>query len=310
MSHAPARGWYTFDSMARTQTLEPSTTPSDVARAPLPLARVPRELWIAWAAVAAAFFPIFRSWVRDWMVDPNYSQGFLIPLISVFLAYRALRQPATIPSSSKRSSVVGAILVVLGLLAYLAGTGGSESFTTRTGFVLTWLGAAWWIAGPSLGRLFTVPTLFLFFSIPIPAVIYYNVAVPLQSFAAVVASSVLQGVGVPVARDGNTLLLPGVALEVADACSGIRSLTVLLALGALWAYLEKGSAFRRGLLFAATIPLAVLGNAIRVSITVLGVYLFGPWFAEGTAHEMTGIVVFLVTMGGLFLLARALRTSS
>jgi len=294
--------------MARTEVIQPQATSAPSWSAPL--ARIPRDLWIAWAVVALAFAPIFPDWTRDWVIDPNYSQGFLIPLISVFLAYRALRRPPEAPEApGARIPVPGIVLVAAGLLAYLLGTGGSEIFTMRTGFVLTWLGTAWWIGGAPLGRLLTVPTLFLFFSIPIPAVIYYNVAVPLQTFAAIAASTVLQGVGVPVARDGNTLLLPGVALEVADACSGIRSLTVLLALGALWAYLEKGSVARRILLFAGTVPLAVLGNAVRVSITVLGVYLFGTWFAEGAAHEATGLVVFLVTLGGLFVLSRVFRTA-
>jgi len=270
---------------------------------------IPRDLWIAWAAVAVAFAPAFKPWVTDWWTDPNYSQGFLIPFISVFLGVRALRRAGDALFAKERPSWVGMALVLCGLLAYLVGTGGSEFFTTRTGFVLTWLGAVWWIAGARLGRLLTVPTLFLFFSIPLPSVLYYNISVPLQSIAAGAASAVLQVVGVPVARDGNTLLLPGIALEVADACSGIRSLTVLLALGALWAYVEPGKPFRRAILFASTVPLAVLGNAVRVSLTVLGVYLFGPSLAEGAVHEALGLVVFAVTLGGLFLLSKVLRTS-
>jgi exosortase len=281
-----------------------------------PARRVPRDLWIAWGITAAAFFPIFGPWVRDWQTDPNYSQGFLIPIISVFLAARALRQgeregAGTVAAGTavQGFSWVGVVLVLFGLMAYLLGTGGSESFTTRTGFVLTWLGAVWWIAGAGLGRLLTVPILFLLFSVPIPSVIYFNIAVPLQNIAARVASGVLHGVGVPLTRDGNTLLLPGATLEVADACSGIRSLTVLLALGALWAYLEKGKPLRRALLFAGTVPLAVLGNAVRVTLTALGVYLLGPWIAEGAAHEATGLVVFAVTLAGLYLLSKILRTS-
>src|SRR5207248_1740179 len=158
-------------SSSETQTFEPSTlgrTTPEGRSAPgwsAPLARIPRELWIAWAAVAIAFFPIFKSWTRDWAIDPNYSQGFLIPWISLFLAARALRRVPTPLAPRERFSMIGAVLVVAGLLAYLAGTGGSEAFTTRTGFVLTWLGAAWWIAGPSLGRPLAVPTLFLLFSI-------------------------------------------------------------------------------------------------------------------------------------------------
>ena len=288
------------------------TSASDAPRSWIaPARRIPRDLWIAWGITAAAFVPIFGPWIRDWGTDPNYSQGFLIPIISVFLAARALRQEereGTV-AGTQGFSWVGVALVLLGLAAYLLGTGGSESFTTRTGFVLTWLGAAWWIAGARLGRLLTVPTLFLLFSIPIPSVIYFNIAGPLQNIAARVAAGALQGVGVPLTRDGNTLLLPGATLEVADACSGIRSLTVLLALGALWAYLERGKPIRRALLFASTVPLAVLGNAVRVTLTALGVYLVGSWVAEGAAHEAMGLVVFAVTLAGLYLCSKLLRTS-
>ena len=270
-----------------------------------PLKRIPRELWIAWSATAIVFLPIFRSWVGDWKEDPNYSQGFLIPLISMFLAVRALRHSTPSTGTGEGRGWVGPAVVLFGLVAYILGTGGSELFTVRSGFVLTWLGAAWWIAGPAMGRLLAIPTLFLLFSIPIPSVLYYNIAVPLQTFAAMAATFVLQVGGVPVQRDGNTLLLPGTALEVADACSGIRSLTVLLALGALWAHLERGSVLRRMALFGCTLPLAVLGNAVRVSLTCLGVYLAGTWVAEGAAHDTMGLVVFLVTLGGLHLIARA-----
>ena len=272
------------------------------------LARLPRDLWIAWAVTAIAFLPVFPNWARDWKIDPNYSQGFLIPLISVYLAVRALRLEPPDPARKVGASWIGPTLVLLGLAAYVVGTGGSEFFTTRSGFVLAWLGAAWWVGGPRIGRLLSVPTLFLLFSIPVPAVLYYNISVPLQTIAAMAATMALKVAGVPVARDGNTLLLPGTVLEVADACSGIRSLTVLLALGALWAYLERGRAARRALLFACAIPLAVLGNAVRVSLTCLGVYLLGPWVAEGAAHDAMGLVVFLVTLSGLFVLSRIWRT--
>lgn len=276
-----------------------------------PLRTVPRDLWIAWSATFVAFLPIYRPWVVDWQIDPNYSQGFLIPLISIYLALRALKDhPDRLSNRPGGAAWIGALLVAIGLAGYVFGTGGAESFTARTGFVLTWLGAAWWIAGGSLGRLLAVPTLFLLFSVPVPAVIYYNLSVPLQTVAAISASLFLKGVGVPAVRDGNMILLPGTALEVADACSGIRSLTVLLALGALWAHLARGSAARRAILFACTIPLAVLGNGVRVSLTSLGVYIFGPSVAEGATHEAMGLVVFLVTLTGLYAVSRILKTDA
>lgn len=189
----------------------------------------------------------------------------------------------------------------------MLGTAGAEFFTSRASFVLTFLGATWWFAGAALGAFLTVPILFLLFSVPIPSVIYFNISLPLQGFASFAAANTLRLLGVPLVAEGNILHVPGGALEVADACSGIRSLTVLLALGALWAYTSRGGALRRAALLACTIPLAVLGNAVRVSFTAIGFLAFGPSITEGTLHETMGLVVFAVTLGGLAVASRLLR---
>src|SRR5438552_18278549 len=98
--------------MVESQVFEQSGSPPPVGASWL--GRVRRDLWIAWGATALVFFPIFRGWIRDWIVDPNYSQGFLIPLISVFLAARALRRGGAALEARVEFSALGVGLVVLG----------------------------------------------------------------------------------------------------------------------------------------------------------------------------------------------------
>jgi exosortase len=269
---------------------------------------VPGAVWTAWAATALAFLPIYKRWVGDWFTDPNYSQGFLVPLIAVYLGARELQKRLHAPARDAGEGVAwtGLAICLAGFAAYLLGTGGAEDFTTRTGFILTLLGATWWLGGRALGASLAVPILFLLFSVPIPAVLYCAVAVPMQSFAAAMGAGLLHIIGVPVAREGNSLLLPGMALEVAEACSGIRSLTVLLALSALWAYLLRGRAVWRLLIFAAAVPLAILGNGVRVFLVAMVAYLSNAKAMEGTPHEVLGFVVFLVTLTGLHAFSRLL----
>ncbi len=271
--------------------------PSSLAR----FRGIPPGLWVAWLFTALAFWPVLPAWVGDWIHDPNYSQGFLIPLVTAYLMWEALDDGpiGSPPHERRRTASAGPILAVTGLLGYVLGTAGSEYFTMRSSFVITLIGAAWWIGGAAIGSAVAIPILFLLFSVPIPAVVYFHVAGLLQRIVAAATAILLSGLGVPIVRDGNVLQLPEAALEVADACSGVRSLTVLLALGALWAYLSRRGSVRSIVLFLATIPLVIVGNVVRLSVTGIGTYTLGPWFAEGAAHELLGVVVFGVTALGL-----------
>jgi len=262
---------------------------------------IPALVWIAWVATFAVFWSVLPPWVRDWIDDPNYSHGFLVPVITLYLGRKAVLEP-----QSRRSEIpagwrlwIGPAMCVVGLLGYLLGTAGSELFTMRVGFVLTLLGSTWWLGGAHLGAALTAPILFLFFSIPLPAVLYTSIALTLQRIVAILGVHTLTLIGIPAVREGNILQLPGAALEVAEACSGIRSLTVLLAIGTIWAYQSRRKPVRAIILFAATVPLVIIGNTLRILLTAVGTQVFGPSIAGGAAHEGLGIVVFLAMILGL-----------
>jgi len=152
------------------------------------------------------------------------------------------------------------------------------------------------------------PIAFLLLAIPLPYVLYYGLTAPLQALAAKFAVSGLEVLGVPVFAQGNVLHLPETSLEVAEACSGIRSLYAFLAIGALVAYFTRIPWPGRVLIFALAIPLSVAGNAFRVWGSGLGAYLVGPEVTRGTVHELFGLLVFIVSLGILILIKRGARS--
>jgi exosortase len=191
----------------------------------------------------------------------------------------------------------------------LVGTAGAEYFLQRVSLVGLLGGLVWFACGGAWARLCLFPFAFLLFAIPLPYVLYYTLSFPLQQLAAKLATWALVILGIPALRVGNTIELPNSTLEVAEACSGLRSLVTLLALGALFARFSQQGWLKRWALFASTIPIAIAGNAIRVFATGVGVYTDGPKWASGWLHESMGLLVFafaLLALGFVSALMRGL----
>jgi len=246
------------------------------------------------ATLAAVYWDIAAEWVRDWIRDPNYAHGFLIPPICAYLLWKNRGQFEHAPGSPSMAGLVG-ILVAAALL--IVGSAGAEVFTQRVSFVLFLSSLVLYLRGWRAFRITAFPFAFLFLAIPLPYIIYYGLTEPMQALAAKCAIFGLKLVGVPVAAQGNIIHLSGASLEVADACSGIRSLYAFLTLGALMAYTTSVPLWARILIFLFTIPLSVAGNAVRVFGTGVGVYLVGPQAAKGTIHEFFGMIVIIVFLG-------------
>jgi exosortase len=141
------------------------------------------------------------------------------------------------------------------------------------------------------------PVVFLLFMIPLPAVIYNQIVFPLQLLASRFATSCLETLNLfPVLREGNLLILDRYTLEVVDACSGIRSLTSLVALAMGYGYLAERRLGIRIFLVLAMVPVAIVSNGIRVVITALLVNYFGISAAEGFMHSFSGWAIFLVSV--------------
>src|SRR4030043_2446448 len=126
--------------------------------------------------------------------------------------------------------------------------------------------------------------------IPIPSVLMDRITFPMQLFASKVAASTLYLIGIPVLREGNVMLLANTSLEVAEACSGIRSLISLLALSIVFAYLSQKETWKRVLLVLSTFPIAIIANAARVTGTGILAYRYGEGVAQGFFHGFSGVV--------------------
>ncbi len=239
--------------------------------------------------VAAVYAPVLAQLAGDWIHDPNYSHGFLVPLISGFLLWRARKDFRTLPLAPTNIGLVG--VVAAGLLL-VVGVAGAEVFTQRVSFVLLLASLVLFLAGPAWLKKAAFPLAFLLLAIPMPYLLYYSLTAPMQALAAKAAVTGLRWVGVPALAQGNIIHLPETSLEVAEACSGIRSLYAFLALGALMAHSMPIPFWGKLLVFLSTIPLSIAANAVRVWGSGISAHLAGPKAVEGTVHELFGLFIF------------------
>jgi len=238
------------------------------------------------------YWPILKDLVYDWYYDQNYSHGFLIPPLAVFLFYKASRKFV----KPKSNPVLGSILIAAAMILLVFGTAGAEYFTSRFSFVLLLLGIAVFSIGWGNCRTAWFSFFFLLFMIPIPNIIYTTLTIPMQLFASKITLKLLHAASVPSALKGNVIYLPGYPLEVSEACSGLRSLFSLLALSLLVGYLILRRFWPVLFLTALTFPIAVAANIFRIFTTAVLAHLISPKIAEGFLHGLSGIVVFLAAL--------------
>lgn len=254
-----------------------------------------KTIWLFVPALmlCVIYIPIFPRMVGDWMVDPNYSHGFLVPLVSAWFAWKAWPE---VKGLKAQPSNFGFAFIVFGLFILTFGMTVHELFTSRASFIVILAGLIQVCLGTKVLRKLALPVCFLVFMIPIPYTIYDALALPLRALVSQVATGGMRFCGLPVLREGNVILLPNISLEVVEACSGMRSLVSLMALGTAYAFLFLKGAWRKAVLIAATIPIAVLTNVARVFITGVLARHFGTAAAEGFFHDFAGFAVFAVAL--------------
>jgi exosortase A len=250
-------------------------------------------LWVGGlaAALVALYWRAMPLLVRQWASDDDYTHGFLIVPLSLYFVWErreALRRTAVRPAWA------GAGLLALGLLLLLVGSVGAELFLQRFSSIVVVAGLVWLILGTGFLRELLFPIAFLVFMVPLPAIVMNAVAFPLQLFAAQSATFCMQAAGIPVLREGNTIVLSNTTLEVVEACSGIRSLQALLALGAVYGYFTQKAVWKRWALLVLSVPIAIAANAFRVAGTGFLAHFIGPEAAQGFYHSFAGWIVFVV----------------
>jgi len=254
--------------------------------------------------LTAIYYRIFFKLVSDWYTLPDFSHGFLVPFFAALLLWE---KRAAIRALPPKPSWAGAPLLILGLFTLLVGDYGAVLFLSRISFLLIVAAIVLLLYGGAMLREVSLILFVLLLAIPIPAIIFNQVTVPLQFFASKVASSILPLFGVPILREGNVIQLPAMQLEVAEACSGIRSLMSLFTLAVVYGHFIEHTHTRRALLALASIPIAVAANAIRIVGTGLCVQFWNPDKALGFFHEFSGWVMFVVSLACLYLVHLAMR---
>ncbi len=255
------------------------------------------------ALLVAAYAPVYARMIGDWWSDPNYSHGFLVPLVCAWFVHEAMPGLRAEPA---RPTGAGFVLVAAGLLLLAAGTLSEELYSRRLSSLALLAGIIHTLAGGRVLRLLAPPLAFALLMIPLPYTIYDALALPLKHMVSVLATAGMKLTGLPVLREGNMILLPNISLEVAEACSGLRSLMSLIALGAAYAFIFLKGPWRRAALIAATIPIAIFANTLRVFVTGILARHFGAVVAEGFFHSFAGLAVFVTAMVLTALLGAAL----
>lgn len=254
--------------------------------------------------VAAVYAPVLAQLAGDWLHDPNYSHGLLVPVVSGFLLWRSRKGFRAIPPVPMNAGLLG---VLAAAVLLVVGAAGAEVFTQRVSFVLLLASLVLFLAGRGWLKKAAFPLAFLLLAIPLPYLVYYSLTAPMQALAAHAAVTGLGWVGVPAVAQGNIIHLPETSLEVAEACSGIRSLYAFLALGALFAHSMSIPMWGKLIVFFSTIPLSIAANAVRVWGSGISAHLAGPKAVEGTVHEVFGLIIFAGAILVFLLIRKGVR---
>ncbi len=262
---------------------------------PLPVAL------IVGAVLVWGYGPTLVRLIGQWVSDENYSHGFLVIPFSVYLAWQRRAQLAAANDAPSRLSLV---LVVVSAAAFVAGQFGAELFLTRISLVGMIAGATGWIFGGQRLRVLALPLLFLLFMIPLPALLFNQITLPLQFVASAAGETLIRTAGIPVLREGNVLQLASGNLEVVQACSGIRSLVSLAMVGVVISCLRGAGTWTILFSAVAAAPIAIVTNALRIAGTGVASTWIGPAAAEGFFHAFTGMVLFATAVLALIAACR------
>jgi exosortase len=262
------------------------------------------NLLLALAAISLVYATIVPGMVEDWYNDPNYSHGFLVPVIS---AYFLSQNWDEIKLSPVRPSNAGLPVVIASLLLLLLGYIGTEYFTMRASLVVLVAGIVLYWFGWGILRLTSLPIAFLIFMVPLPYIVYDSLAFPLKLLVTKASVAVLKILSIPVVSEGNIIMFPQTVLEVADACSGLRSLMSLVTLAVALAFFSQKTTVKRTILIISAVPIAIVTNMIRVIVTGVLANRYGAAAAEGFFHEFAGMAIFAMAMILLFSESAILR---
>lgn len=251
-------------------------------------------LLLLWVAV---FSPIYPALVHDWLSHSDNSHAFIVPFIALFFVRQKRRELWSTPIDS---SAWGGAILAASLIVYVASYAGGTAFTARIAMVTSLFGLVWFCLGNGVIRVLAFPIVFLLFMIPVPYSLMSLVSMPLQLMATRISAALIGYCSIPVYREGNMLNFVNTRLEVAEACSGIRSIMSLTMLSLVFCYFSKDGWWRKVLLVGVAIPIALAANIVRVTGTGILAHFYGDRVAKGFLHEFSGLAIFALGFALLF----------
>ncbi len=228
-----------------------------------------------------AFSEALQELVHRWTTQEEYSHGFFIPAITLWLLWS--RRDALIASIG-RPAWSGVALIVLAACMQVVGELSAFYLMSQVGFIIALMGVVLCAGGYPLLKVSFIPLVFLVFAIPTPYFIDSTISWQLQLVSSQLGVHFIRLFQIPVYLAGNVIDLGQYKLQVVEACSGLRYLYPLLSLGFLAAYLFQGRLWQRALVFLSTIPITIVMNSVRIGITGLMVDQWGIQAAEGFMH--------------------------
>jgi len=241
----------------------------------------------------SAFQWMFARWQDTISFGADYSHGYFIPFVSLWVVWYKRKE---IFEVEKRVDMKGLAVVITALLLHWLGAKMQQTRFSLMSLVLLIWGIPFYLYGWQFAKKLIFPCSYLIFCVPLN---FMDVmAFPLRIFSTILSAGMLNSIGIEALRSGTAIMIPSMptGMDVADPCSGLRSLLAMTALTAVYAYFTQRTLIRKWALFMASIPLAVFGNISRI-VTIAAVSeALGGKVALGLYHDYSGYILFTASI--------------
>jgi len=259
------------------------------------------KLWgtllVSVVALGIGFQGGIEELVRRWDNQEEYSHGYLIVLVSLYLLWQ---KRAELNVLQFQPSWTGAVVVVVSAIIALLGELTALFLLIHYALVAMLLGLALALMGWRGLRIVLVPILLLLFAIPLPYFIDSDLSGELQLLSSGIGVAVIRVFDIPVYLEGNVIDLGVYKLQVVEACSGLRYLYPLMSFGFICAYIWRARFWKKAVLFLSTIPITIFMNSFRIGIIGVLTDKVGIEAAQGFLHDFEGWFIFMACVVVLF----------
>jgi len=255
----------------------------------------PRDrLVVATVAIllGVCFYPGLRDLANIWATQEEYSFGYMIPAVTLYLLWQ---RRGDIAATGFAGAWSGTLLVAVALLALGIGQIATLGTVVQYSFLMCLFGLVAAFTGWQAFKVMAMPLVILCFMVPLPNYLLREISQALQLWSSQIGVMIIRAFGISVYLEGNVIDLGGYRLQVVEACAGLRYLFPLMTLGFIMAYMYRSAIWKRALLFASSVPLTIVMNGLRIGLIGIAVDRWGQGMAEGFLHDFQGWMMFMLT---------------